>query len=90
MSYSIEWTPQARRAAKDIPVNILSGFDQKLLELSQKSNPGERLKKFHTRKGSVLYSVREGEYRLLLMIDSGVMYIFVVGIGPRKTVYRRY
>ncbi len=38
----------------------------------------------------VLYSVREGEYRLLLTVDNGIMYIFVIGIGPRKVVYRKF
>ncbi len=35
MSYSIEWTPQAKRAAKNIQQDILYKFDKKLITLSQ-------------------------------------------------------
>ena len=55
MSYSIEWTHQARRAAKNIQKEILLRFDQKLIQLSQKSNPGEGLKKTYEKRDGSLF-----------------------------------
>ena len=55
MSYSIEWTPGAKKAAKNIQKDILLRFDQKLIAISQKKNPTEGLKKIHTKKDSSLF-----------------------------------
>lgn len=38
MSYSIEWTPGAKKAAKNIQKDILLRFDQKLIYIAEEKS----------------------------------------------------
>lgn len=41
-------------------------------------------------KGFSLYRLRVGEYRVIMSIERERMVVFVLEVGHRSTVYRKY
>ena len=86
MVYVVDFTPAARRQLKklDRPVQkrILRRVER--LEKNPRPNTAEKL------QGTTdpLYRVREGNYRIIYIIEDDRLIVVVVRIGHRSEVYR--
>lgn len=89
MAWSIEFTPNARKALRDLdkPVvhRILKFLNERIAPLEDPRCVGEAL------KGSELgefWKYRVGDYRIICAIEDAQVVIVVVRIGNRREVYR--
>ena len=88
MTFSVIYTTKARRDLRNLPpdaartcIRAISGI---------KENPYSFVKKLKGSKKSPLYSFRIGEYRAILSIENDRLIVFVLEIGHRSTIYRKY
>lgn len=82
MSFKVIWSQKAdtqiRKLSKDIRKRIYEKVE------SIRSDPYIYTKRLF---GIELYSLRVGDYRVIMNIKRNVMAIFIVKIGHRKDVY---
>ena len=50
-------------------------------------DPFKHVRKLH---GFNLYRLRVGDYRVIMSIEKGKLIVFVLEVGHRNTVYRKY
>ncbi len=82
--YKIELRRNARKALDKIQPQERSRILSALLELEQNPRPRGMEKV----KGTELWRIREGDYRLVYDIDDARKIITVVKIGHRREIYR--
>jgi mRNA interferase RelE/StbE len=90
MVYTVRFTPGAERDFRDLPVEDARRIKQELIALSSESSPRARVKKLKGSWEVPLYSMRIGTYRLILSIEDQNLVIFVLEIGNRRDIYRKY
>ena len=88
MTFSVIYTTSTRRDLKQLP----SGIAKKcILTISKiKYDPFSFAKKLQGSKQAPLYSLRIGEYRAIMSIKDDRLIIFVLEIGHRSSIYRKY
>lgn len=77
----------------DLAENQFSKLEEELK--IRKGSVLERIKKrpFHFVKklvGYPYYKLRVGDYRIILDIQQNKLIIFVIELGPRKNIYKRF
>lgn len=82
MSYEIELSETAKANLKSLDKSIATQITRKLEAI--KENPFNYVKRL---VGISLFSLRVGDYRVLMEIKNRQMLVFVVRIGHRKRVY---
>ena len=82
MSYEITLSETAKLNLKALDKSIARQITQKLESI--KENPFNYVKRL---VGISLFSLRVGDYRVIMEIKNKQMLIFVVRIGHRKGVY---
>ena len=55
-----------------------------------KNNPWSKVQKMEGSDKSPFHSLHVGGYRVILSIQNKKLIIYVVEVGPRKTIYRKY
>lgn len=85
MAYELRWTETSLRQMKKLDRKI-AGQIIKSVE-SIKENPFQFVKKL---KGFNLYRLRVGDYRVIMSIENNKMIIFVLSVGRRKKIYKRF
>ena len=90
MGYTVRLTPRAERTLRGLPRDIARRIKETLLLLAHDPSHHPHLKKLKGSSHSPLYSLRMGEYRIILTIEHEIMIIFVIEIGHRSTIYRSY
>ena len=85
MSYEIVLSELAKRDLEDIDKHTATRIVEKLVSL--KNNPFGYVKRLH---GVPLYSLRIGDYRVVMDINKKKIVIFVVQIGHRKGIYGNF
>jgi mRNA interferase RelE/StbE len=88
MTFSVIYTTKARRDLRQLPLEIAKNCIRAISEI--KENPFSFVKKLKGSKQSPLYSLRIGEYRAIMSIEDDRLVIFVLEIGHRSTIYRKY
>jgi mRNA interferase RelE/StbE len=83
--YSVILTPSAKRDLKKLSSDIQEKIIEALKEI--RNDPFEHVKKL---QGVDLYSLRVGEYRVVMSFDGNNYIIYVIEIGNRNKVYRKY
>ncbi len=83
MDYRISLTSRAKKALRALPTEESERIDRALLSLRR--DPFSGVKRL---KGSQLYSLRVGDYRIILTIRRDQLLILVIRIGHRENVYR--
>ncbi|MDD1661952.1 MAG: type II toxin-antitoxin system RelE/ParE family toxin [Methanomicrobiales archaeon] len=83
MEYRVLLTKSARRALLALPGEQGERIAGALRSLHQ--DPYSRVKRL---KGSQLFSMRVGDYRILLTIRRDQLLVLVIRIGHRGNVYR--
>jgi mRNA interferase RelE/StbE len=87
MRYQIRILPHARRALSSLPIDAVRRIAGALQDLAEEQDPHSCVKRL--RGHPALSSIRVGEYRVILSIDRGILVIFVIDAGDRRSVYRK-
>jgi len=90
MSYRVIFSATAHRNIKHIPRNYALKIGEELASLAGEKDPKRHVKKLQGGQNPPFYSLRVGEYRVILSIVDDVMIIHVIEVGQRRTVYRKY
>jgi mRNA interferase RelE/StbE len=90
MIWRVALTPKAERDLKRLLQVERQRIKDELTALAEEVNPRLYVKKLKGHQSSPLYSYRIGQYRIILAIEDDVMVIFVIEVGNRSRVYRRY
>lgn len=86
--YSIEYTSRAIKDINKLPYDVKKRIFYAISEI--KKDPYEHIKKLKLSAKTPLYSMRVGEYRVIMSIKDPVCIIEVVRVGNRSKVYRDY
>lgn len=85
MKYEVRWTETSLRQLKKLDERVAKRIVDKVESISE--NPFAHVQKL---KGFSLYRLRVGEYRVIMSIERERMVVFVLEVGHRSTVYRKY
>jgi len=85
--YSILYSPGARQDLQKLPIDIAKRIVAAIKEMQD--DPKAHVKKLKGSPKSPLYSLRIGEYRVIMSIDGDKLIIFVIEVGPRSVIYRK-
>jgi mRNA interferase RelE/StbE len=85
MSYTVELSDTARASIKALNKQTARRITQKLEQV--KEQPFNYVKRL---TGISLFSLRVGDYRVIMDIKTNQMLIFVMRIGHRKNVYDKH
>ena len=86
--YSIEYTAHAIRDMNKLPSEVKTKIFNAVSKI--KEDPYEYVKKLKTSAKTPLYSLRVGEYRVIMTIKDPLLIIQVVRVGNRSKIYRDY
>ena len=84
MTYRIEFAKPAAKQFRSLPTNIQRQMQPAIDALSSKPRPSG-VKKL---KGSDLYRIRSGDYRIIYQIQDAELIIIVIKVGHRGKVYQ--
>lgn len=90
MIWRVVFTPKAERDLKRLPISEEQRIKDELTALAEEAYPRLHIKKLKGHQSIPIYSYRIGRFRIILTIEDDVMVIFVIEIGDRSTVYRKY
>ncbi len=88
MRYKVEYTSNARKDIKKLPLEIAQGIIRSISSI--KDDPHPHVKKIKGTQKNPLYTHRVGEYRAVLYIENERLLILVIEAGRRKKIYRKY
>ena len=86
--YSVEYTAHAIKDMNKLPAEVKTKIFSTVSKI--KEDPYEHVKKLKTSSKTPLYSLRVGEYRVIMAIKDPVLIIQVVEVGSRSKIYRNY
>jgi mRNA interferase RelE/StbE len=86
--YSVEYTSRAIKDINKLSPEVKKRIFKAVGEI--KEDPYEHVKKLKTFAKSPLYSLRVGEYRVIMAIKDSLLIIQVVEVGNRSKIYRNY
>ncbi|PWR69664.1 type II toxin-antitoxin system RelE family toxin [Methanospirillum lacunae] len=86
--FQIIYSNKAKRNLKKIPLPIAQEIIRAIHEL--KSNPWSHVQKLEGSEKAPFHSLQVGGYRAILSIQNNKLIVYVVEVGPRKTIYRKY
>ncbi|AKB45348.1 MULTISPECIES: type II toxin-antitoxin system RelE family toxin [Methanosarcina] len=86
--YTVQYTSRAIKDINKLPPEARKRIFDAITEIKEK--PYSHVKKLKTSPDSPIYSLRVGEYRVLLNITRSQLIIFVIGAGYLSTVYRKF
>ncbi len=86
--YLVEYTAHAIKDMNRLPQEIKN----KIFNLVDKikDDPYKHIKKLKTSANSPLYSLRVGEYRVIMAIKDPLLIIQVMEVGNRSKIYRNH
>ena len=82
--YRVELRRNSQKALDRLPKQERLKIISALIELEQNPRP----KGIEKIRGTELWRIREGDYRLIYHVDDGKKLITVVRIGHRRDIYR--
>jgi mRNA interferase RelE/StbE len=85
MVYDVRWTKTALRQLEKLDTKIAGRIINQVESISD--DPFKSVKRL---SGFNLYSLRVGDYRVIMSIQGKKMFIFVLEVGHRSSVYRKY
>ena len=88
MTFSVIYTTRARKGLKRLPLEVARTCIHSISKI--KEDPFSSVKKLKGSKQAPLYSLRIGEYRAIMSIQEDRLIVFVLEIGHRSTIYRKY
>jgi mRNA interferase RelE/StbE len=88
MTFSVVYTERARWDLKKLSPDVARACIRTISRI--KEDPYSSVKKLKGPKRSPLYSLRIGDYRAILSIEDDRLVVFVLEIGHRSSIYRKY
>jgi len=88
MTFSVIYTSRAQKDLKHLPPEIAQNCIRSISKI--KDDPFSFVKKLKGSKQSPLYSFRIREYRAIMSIEEDRLIVFVLEIGHRGSIYRKY
>ena len=85
MKYQVKWTDVSLKQLDKLSKNISERIIDKVESITD--DPFSFVTKL---KGFDLYRLRAEDYRIIMSIEKNKMLIFVLEIGHRSKVYRKY
>ena len=85
MTYEIKWTAVSLKQLEKLDKSLAKRIVDKVEYITQ--DPFVFVKKL---KGFNLYRLRVGDYRIIMSIEQKKMIIFVLEVGQRSVIYRKY
>jgi mRNA interferase RelE/StbE len=82
--------PGAEREFKQIPDADARRIKDELYALADEPYLLSHVKKLKGHQSSPVYSLRVGQYRIILTIEGNKMVITVIEVGNRNKIYRKY
>jgi len=86
--YALIYSPGAQKDFAGLPRDVAVRIHTSLKSI--KTDPYNRVKKLEGSLAVPLYSYKVGQYRYFLTIEDNKVVIFVIEIGHRKNIYRKY
>jgi mRNA interferase RelE/StbE len=86
--YSVEYTAHAIKDLNKLPSEVKTIIFTAISKI--KKDPYEHVKKLKTSAKSPLYSLRVGEYRVIMAIKDPLLIIQVMEVGNRSKIYQNY
>jgi mRNA interferase RelE/StbE len=86
--YSVEYTAHAIEDLNKLPSEVKTKIFTAIGKI--KEDPYEHVKKLKTSAKSPLYSLRVGEYRVIMTIKDPLLIFQVKEVGNRSKIYRNY
>jgi mRNA interferase RelE/StbE len=86
--YSVEYTLNAIKDLNKLSPEIKKRIFNKIREI--KEDPYSDVKKLKMSAKSPMYSLRVGDYRVIIVIKDPMLIIQVVTVGNRSNIYRNY
>jgi len=90
MVYRVLVTNHAKKNLAQLPKEIAKAIYIELKSLSCEDNPKNHVKKIKGNKNPPFYSLRVGNYRVILNIEDNIMIIHVIEAGHLNKIYRDY
>jgi len=84
VTYRITIKPTARKELEALSDPALRRVDRAIAALASEPQPHGSIRV----RGTSLYRIRAGEYRVLYQVDDRARVIDVVGVGHRREIYR--
>jgi mRNA interferase RelE/StbE len=86
MTYSIEFTPEARKSFLVLPLKVRQQIGRKIDALVDNPRPAQCRKL----EGQLnLYRIRSGDYRVVYEIKDNVLRVVIIRVEHRREVYRK-
>lgn len=85
MTYEVKWTDTSLRQLEKLDKSVAKRIIDKVESISK--DPFLFVEKL---KGFNLYKLRIGDYRAIMSIEGKKMMIFVLEVGHRSVIYRKY
>jgi mRNA interferase RelE/StbE len=88
--FQVLYSPGARRALKKMPKETAKRIVEFIDALGEVDDPKRYIKKLRGTFEVPVYSFRVGDHRVILNIREEVLIIYVIDVGNRSIIYRKY
>ena len=85
MQYKVLWSETFKVQLKKFDKPLAKRIIDKVESITK--DPFKSVKRL---KGTDLYRLRIGDYRVIMSIERGKLIVFVLDVGHRKVIYRKY
>ena len=83
--YKVEITKKVRKKdLPSIPLKDIRRIVDRIQKLAENPYPEDATKL----KGRLEYRIRQGDYRILYIVEDDIVTVFVIKVGHRKNVYK--
>ena len=90
MTYDVVFTKAAERASARLDRQVANRIEAELDSLARERRPEQYVKRLKGKEMPPFYSLRVGDYRVILQIHDNRLVILVIEIGPRDSIYRKF
>ncbi|HIH04152.1 MAG TPA: type II toxin-antitoxin system RelE/ParE family toxin [Methanoregulaceae archaeon] len=90
MTYEVVFTKEAERASARLDRQVANRIEAELDSLAGETVPDRYVKQLKGNDDPPFYSLRVGDYRVVLQIHDNRLVILVIEIGPRDSIYRKF
>lgn len=85
MVYEVYWSEKSRAQLEKLDRKEADRITAKVHSI--RDDPFDHVIKLH---GTEMYRLRVGDYRVIMSIEKSRIVVFVLDVGHRKKVYRKY
>jgi len=86
--HTVIYSQAARKDLKSLPGDLSKRIFSAVGAI--KKDPYSYVKKIKGSAKCPIHSLRVGDFRVIMTIEGDRMIIFVIEVGPRSTIYRKY